>query len=69
MPVKVQLLTLPALSLPALLVLVLRNKKHPSEIILEWFVVRGNESMLEQLEKEWGAVALQMAWRLEPIYV
>ena len=28
----------------------------------------GNESMVEQLEKEWGSVALQTAWRLEPVY-
>ena len=32
-----------------------------------WFVVRCEESALEQLQEEWQAVALQTAWKLEPL--
>jgi len=32
-----------------------------------WFVVRSEESILEQLQKEWPTISIQTSWRLEPI--
>ena len=32
-----------------------------------WFVIRGEESVLEQLQKEWPTVGIQTSWRLEPV--
>ena len=32
-----------------------------------WFVVRGDKSDVEFLEKEWPKVALQTGWKLEPV--
>ena len=34
-----------------------------------WFVIRGEESVLQELEGEWSTVAMQTAWKLEPVYV
>ena len=31
-----------------------------------WFVVHGDESMLEQLTTKWNSIEVQMAWKLEP---
>ncbi len=39
----------------------------PSRVMKWWFVLRGEESMLEQLQKEWSIVALQTSWKLEPV--
>jgi len=33
-----------------------------------WFVVRGDKSDVEFLEKEWPKVALQTGWKLEPVF-
>ncbi len=32
-----------------------------------WFVVRGDEKVLEQLQADWEAVRVQTAWKLEPL--
>jgi len=32
------------------------------------FVVRGDKSDAEFLEKEWPRVALQTGWKLEPVF-
>ena len=32
-----------------------------------WFVVRGDESMLEQLTTKWNSIEVQTAWKLEPV--
>ena len=32
-----------------------------------WFVIRGQESVLEQLQKEWNFVAIQTNWKLTPL--
>jgi len=32
-----------------------------------WFVVRGEESVLEQLQKEWPTISIQTSWSLEPV--
>ena len=31
-----------------------------------WFLVKGNEEVLAQLEREWERVSLQTSWKLEP---
>ena len=33
-----------------------------------WFVVRGAEAELQQLQLEWASVAVQTAWKLEPAF-
>ncbi len=33
-----------------------------------WFVVRGDKSDTELLEKEWPKIALQTGWKLEPVF-
>lgn len=33
-----------------------------------WFVVRGTEAELQQLQQEWVSVATQTAWKLEPAF-
>ena len=37
-------------------------------VIKWWFVVRGNEETIQQLESGWPKVQLQTAWKLEPLY-
>ena len=32
-----------------------------------WFVIRAEESVLEQLQKEWNLVAMQTDWKLTPL--
>ena len=32
-----------------------------------WFVIRDEESVLEQLQKEWPTISIQTSWRLEPV--
>ena len=39
----------------------------PKRIIRWWFVVRANESILQQLDGEWHKVALQTDWELTPL--
>ena len=34
-----------------------------------WFIVRGEEELLCQLEEKWGAVAVQTAWKLQPAFM
>ena len=34
-----------------------------------WFVVRGEEDLLTNLEASWNGIALQTAWRLQPVHV
>ena len=33
-----------------------------------WFVVRGEEKTLQQLQEAWSPVHLQTAWKLEPVF-
>ena len=33
-----------------------------------WFVIRGEESLLEQLQSNWHLVNVQTAWKLEPVF-
>ena len=32
-----------------------------------WFVIRGKEEVLEKLHREWNPIAVQTAWKLEPV--
>ncbi len=36
-------------------------------VVKWWFVVRGEEKLLEELSKQWNLVAVQTAWKLEPV--
>ena len=40
------------------------NKK---QVVRWWFVVRGDERVLKDLESNWGSVSIQTAWKLEPV--
>ena len=42
-----------------------RNDKD--QVTKWWFVVRGEESVLEQLQNKWSAISVQTLWRLEPV--
>ena len=37
------------------------------QIVRWWFVIRGEEKVLEQLQNEWSSVSIQTAWKLEPL--
>ena len=41
---------------------------NSKQIVRWWFVVRGEEKVLEQLQSEWGSVSIQTAWKLEPVF-
>ena len=45
-----------------------KSSRSDSRISKWWFVVQGDEIVLDQLEKAWASVTLQTAWRLEPVY-
>ena len=32
-----------------------------------WFVIRGDEKLLETLDHQWNLVAMQTAWQLQPL--
>ena len=34
-----------------------------------WFVIRGEEDLLNKLEAGWNGIALQTAWKLQPVHV
>ena len=45
-------------------------KTAPSDrnrVMKWWFVLRGEEQLLEQLQDEWPAVSTQTSWKLEPV--
>ena len=37
------------------------------QIVHWWFVIRGEEKVLERLQNEWSSVSIQTAWKLEPL--
>ena len=39
----------------------------PKQVVRWWFVVRGKEQILQQLQDAWGSVHFQTAWKLEPV--
>jgi len=56
---------------PSDAVLVKRKYKmardNPKRVVRWWFVVRGEESVLRDLEKNWNLVSMQTSWKLEPL--
>ena len=41
----------------------------PSRVQKWWFMVRGDEELIKQLEEKWDIVAMQTAWKLEPAFM
>jgi hypothetical protein len=39
-----------------------------SKVTHWWFVIRGDEEILGQLEDKWNLVQMQVDWKLEPLY-
>ena len=46
-----------------------KTARNDERVTKWWFVVRGEESVLEQLQKEWPAISVQTSWRLEPVFI
>jgi len=44
------------------------SHNNPDTVTKWWFVVRGEESVLLELEREWNSIAMQTAWKLEPVH-
>ena len=44
------------------------SRNNPVKVTKWWFVIRGEESMLQELETEWSVIAVQTAWKLEPVH-
>ena len=44
------------------------SRNNPDTVTKWWFVVRDEESVLLELEQEWSSVAMQTAWKLEPVH-
>lgn len=44
------------------------SRNNPVKVTKWWFVIRGEESMLQELEREWSVIAVQTAWKLEPVH-
>ena len=38
-------------------------------VVRWWFVIRGSEEILQQLQTNWGPIAIQTAWKLEPVFM
>ena len=41
---------------------------NPTRIQKWWFIVRGEEYVLQQVEGAWSSIVIQTAWKLEPAY-
>ena len=41
----------------------------PTRVLKWWFIVRGEEDLLQQVDGAWNTVAVQTAWKLEPAYM
>jgi len=42
-------------------------QRDPHQVTKWWFVLRGEEEVLQQLQEEWPSVALQTTWKLQPV--
>ena len=40
----------------------------PNDVSKWWFIISGDESLLDRLSKEWAAVKLQTNWSIEPVF-
>ena len=43
------------------------SRRNPDTVAKWLFVIRGEENKLQELEGEWRAIAMQTAWKLEPV--
>ena len=43
------------------------HKNSRQSVVRWWFVVRGEERILQELQGKWGPVATQTSWKLEPL--
>ena len=39
-----------------------------TKLVRWWFVIRGSEDVLKQLEEKWNLMDTQVKWKLEPVY-
>ena len=42
-------------------------RSDSKRIVRRWFVVWGDEEVLEQLENDWNSISIQTAWKLESL--
>ena len=42
---------------------------NPTRVQKWWFIIRGEEDLLQQMEESWSAVSVQTTWKLEPAYM
>lgn len=42
---------------------------NPTRVQKWWFIIRGEEDLLQQMEEAWNAVSVQTTWKLEPAYM
>ena len=42
-------------------------RDNPKWVICWWFVVREEESVLRDLERNWNLISMQISWKLEPL--
>ena len=42
-------------------------RDNPQWVICWWFVVREEESVLRDLERNWNSISMQTSWKLEPL--
>ena len=44
-----------------------RAHNDQKRVVKWWFVIRGDEKLLEKLDHQWNLVAVQTAWQLQPL--
>ena len=42
-------------------------RNNSKQVVRWWFIIRGNEEVLQQLQANWEAVSIHTAWKLEPV--
>ena len=42
---------------------------NPTRVQKWWFIIQGEEDLLQQMEEAWNAVSVQTTWKLEPAYM
>ena len=42
-------------------------RDNPKRVICWWFVIREEESVLRDLERNWNLISMQTSWKLEPL--
>ena len=44
-----------------------KSIQNTNKTVRWWFVIRGSEDMLQEIESEWDHVSAQTNWKLEPL--